>query len=151
MQTKNQFLVTLEYNKIFHHTSEKLPIFTHGNLQSLSCQWQWSFSIFQNPVHELKSGVHLPTKNTHRNTVLFGTESITNLDAELWNMVLEDKNSSKSLNVFKSNIKYWTLNHCPCRISKTCIGQAGLIKLFLLFSPPYVYLFSEDIIFKKLF
>ena len=62
------------------------------------------FQFFENPVHELRSGVHLPSRNSR--TIFFGTESIVNLGAKLWNMVPENKKSFESLNVFKSKIKY---------------------------------------------
>ena len=83
------------------------------------------FQFFENPVYELRSGVHLPGRNSR--TVFFGTESIINLGAKLWNMVPENIKSSESLNVFKSKIKHWSPNHCPCRICKTYIGQVGFI------------------------
>ena len=83
------------------------------------------FQFFENPVYELRSGVHLPGRNSR--AVFFGTEPIINLGAKLWNMVPENIKSSESLNVFKSKIKYWTPNHCPCRICKTYIGQVGFI------------------------
>ena len=83
------------------------------------------FNIFKNPVYELRSGVHLASRNSR--TVFFGTESIINLGEKLWNMVPENIKSSESLNVFKFKIKYWTPNHCPCRICKTYIGQVGFI------------------------
>ena len=83
------------------------------------------FQFFENPVYELRSGVHLPGRNSR--TVFFGTESIINLGAKLWNVVPENIKSSESLNVFKSKIKHWSPNHCPCRICKTYIGQIGFI------------------------
>ena len=55
------------------------------------------FQFFENPVYELRSGVHLPSRNSR--TVFFGTESIMNLGAKLWNMVPQNIKSSKSLNV----------------------------------------------------
>ena len=61
------------------------------------------FQFFENPVYELRSGVHLPGRNSR--TVFFGTESIINT-AKLWNMVPENIKSSESLNVFKSKIKH---------------------------------------------
>ena len=78
-----------------------------------------NFQFFQNPVYELRSGVHLQNRNSR--TVFFGTESIINLGAKLWKMVPE------SLSVFKSKIKYWKANHCPSRICKTYMNQAGFI------------------------
>ena len=62
------------------------------------------FQFFENPVYELRIGVHLPSRNSR--IVFFGAESIMNLGAELWNMVPQNTKSSDSLNVFKSKIKY---------------------------------------------
>ena len=67
------------------------------------------FQVFESPVYELRSGVHLPTRNSR--SILFGIESVINLGTKLWDMVLANIKSSESLNVFKSKIKYWTPNH----------------------------------------
>ena len=64
------------------------------------------FQFFENPVHERRIDVHLPSRNSR--TVFFSTQSIMNLGANLWNMLPQDIKSSESLNVFKSKIKYWT-------------------------------------------
>ena len=61
------------------------------------------FKFFENPVYELSSGVHLPSRISR--TAFFGTESIMNLGAQLWNMVPENIKSSELLNVFKFKIK----------------------------------------------
>ena len=84
-----------------------------------------TFQFFENPVYELRSGVHLPSRNSR--TVFFGTESIINLGAKSSNKVPEMISFFESLNVFKSTIKYWAPNHCSCRICKTYIGQVGFI------------------------
>ena len=83
------------------------------------------FQFFENPVYELKSGVHLPNRNSP--TVFFGTESIINLGAKLWSMIPENIKSSESLNVSKSKIKHWTPIHYPCRICIAYISQVGFI------------------------
>ena len=83
------------------------------------------FQFFENLVYELRRGVHLPSRNLR--TVFVGTESIINLRAKLWNMILENIKSSESLKVFKSKIKHWTPNHCRCRMRKTYIGLFGFI------------------------
>ena len=61
------------------------------------------FQFFENPVYELRSGVHLPSRNS--GTVFFGTESIINLGAKLWNIVPVNIKFSESLNILKSKIK----------------------------------------------
>ena len=53
------------------------------------------FQFFENPVYELRSGIHLPGRNSR--TVFFGTESIINLGAKLWNMVPEKSPLNRSM------------------------------------------------------
>ena len=83
------------------------------------------FQFFEYFVHELGIGVHLPTRNSR--TGFFGAESIKNVAAKLWNKKSVNVKSSELLNVFKSQTKYWTPNHRPCRICKIYIGQVGFI------------------------
>ena len=104
------------------------------------------FQFFENHVYELTSDVHVPNRNSR--AVFFGTESIMNLGAKLWNMVPQNIKSSESLNVFKSKIKYWIPNHCPCRIFKIYIGQ---VFVFVESTICITYLFFNDKILKKLF
>ena len=109
-----------------------------------------SFQFFENCVYKLRSGVHLPSRNSR--TVFFGTESIINLGAKLWNIVPENIKSSESLSVFKCKIKYWTPNHCPCQICKTYIDQVGFTIFVLVESTICLtYLFFNDKIFEILF
>ena len=110
------------------------------------------FQFFGNSVYELRSGVHLSTRNSR--AVFFGTESIINLGEKLWNMVPENIKSSESLSVFKTKIKYWTPNHCPCRICKTYIDQVGFIDWIFVFVESAIcltYSFFNDKILKILF
>ena len=110
------------------------------------------FQFFENPVYELSSGVHLPSRNSR--TTFFGTESIMNLGAQLWNMVPENIKSSELLNVFKSKIKYGRPNQCPRRICKTFVDEAGFINLtfvFVEFTICLTYLFFNDYILNMLF
>ena len=88
------------------------------------------FQFFENPVYELRSGVHLPSRNSR--TVFFGTESIINLAAKLWNMVPGNIKASELLSAFKSKTKYWTPNYCPCQICKTFIDQVGFINQIIV-------------------
>ena len=90
------------------------------------------FNFLKILSNELRSGVHLPSRNS--STVFFGIESIMNPGANLWKMVPQNIKTFESLNVFKSKIKYSTSNHCPCRICKTCIGQADFINEICVFA-----------------
>ena len=65
------------------------------------------FQFFENPVYELRSGVHLP--NTNSSTVFFSTESIMNPGAKLWNRKFLRIESSLNRSMFsnlKSNTRY---------------------------------------------
>ena len=62
------------------------------------------FQFVKNSVYELRSGCHLPNRNSR--TGFFATETIINLKAKLWNVVPVNKKSSESPNIFKSKIKY---------------------------------------------
>ena len=62
--------------------------------------------FFENLVYELKSGVHLPSRNSR--TVFLGTESIMNLGAKLWNMVPQNIKFSMFSNL-KSNTGHQTI------------------------------------------
>ena len=104
--------------------------------------------FFENPVYELRSVVHLPSRNSP--TFFFGTESMINLRTKLWDMVPEIIKSSDSFNVFKSKIKYWKLNHCPCRIFKTYIGQVCFINYIFESTINLTFLFFNDKILKIL-
>ena len=89
---------------------------------------QWKIGVLMGVhigVHIGPIGVDIPTRNSR--TVFFGTESIINLGAKLWNMVPVNIKSSESLNIVKSKTKYWTPNHSPCRNCKTYIGQVGFV------------------------
>ena len=104
--------------------------------------------FFENPVYELRSVVNLPSRKSP--TFFFGTESIINLGTKLWDMVPEIIKSSDSFNVIKSKIKYWTPNHCPCRIFKTYIDQVCFINYIFESTINLTFLFFNDKILKIL-
>ena len=60
-------------------------------------------------------------------TVYFGTESISSLAPKLWEVIPSEIKSTKSLNIFKEKIKYWTTDKCPYRLCKTYVGNIGFI------------------------
>ena len=60
-------------------------------------------------------------------TVYFGTEIISYLAPQLWELIPSEIKSAKSLNIFKEKIKSWTTDKCPCRLCKTYVGNIGFI------------------------
>ena len=70
------------------------------------------FKFCDNNTHNLRSGQVL--ERSHNRTNNFGVESISNLGAKIWALVLENLRQSTSLNSFKQGIKKWNLSNCPC-------------------------------------
>ena len=60
-------------------------------------------------------------------TVYFGTKGISSLAPKLWELILSEIKSAKSLNIFKEKIKSWTTDRCSCRLCKTYVGNIGFI------------------------
>ena len=46
---------------------------------------------------------------------------------QIWNIVPQNIRESNSLNEFKSLIKFWKADTCPCRLCKNYIAQVGFI------------------------
>ena len=61
------------------------------------------------------------------NSVKFGTETITSLSAKIWKMFPNNYKELTSLSTFKSKIKNWETDECPCRLCKTYIQRVGFI------------------------
>ena len=59
------------------------------------------------------------------NTVHYGSESLSFLEHKIWEMLPLDLENSDSLDLFKSGIKNWRPQECPCRICKRYIHQVG--------------------------
>ena len=59
-------------------------------------------------IRELQSSI--------KNRVKLGLETISNKSAALWSLVPEQIKLETSLEVFKSKIKNWQCNECPCRL-----------------------------------
>ena len=55
--------------------------------------------------------------------------SRTNLGLKLWKLVLEETKNVSPLSVFKSRIKTWTTDNCPCRLCKTFVKDLGFIEV----------------------
>ena len=61
-------------------------------------------------------------KSTH-----YGIQSVRHLGPKIWNIVPQNIRESSSLNEFKSLIKFWKPDTCPCRLCKNYIAQVGFI------------------------
>ena len=61
-------------------------------------------------------------KSTH-----YGIQSMRHLGPKIWNIVPQNIRQSSSLNEFKSLIKFWKPNTCPCRQKLHCSSGLYLI------------------------
>ena len=71
------------------------------------------FTFSKNSVYSLRSGIQL--KKPCINTVQFGCESTVYLGAKIWELIPENIKSSKPVDIFKSKVKNWVPEICPCR------------------------------------
>ena len=66
-------------------------------------------------------------KRRRVNFVWLGTELVSYLGPNIWDLVPNEIKESESLNGFKFQIKRWVPEGCPYRIYKIYIGKVGLI------------------------
>ena len=59
------------------------------------------------------------TRNVH--TVRYGTETMAHSGPKVWAIIPNDLKEAKSLKLFKSRIKLWKPENCPCKLCKTYI------------------------------
>ena len=83
------------------------------------------FTLVENQSYNLRSGKHL--KRPLINSTSFGIELLTNLGAKIWDIIPNTLKDLESLSAFKTKIKNWKPDDCPCRIFKKYIARVGLI------------------------
>ena len=80
---------------------------------------------FKNLVYNFRNAETLNRSNA--NSVKYGTETITSLGAKIWKILPNDYKELTSLSTFKSKIKNWKTDKCPCSLWKTYIQRVGFI------------------------
>ena len=80
---------------------------------------------FKNVDYNLRNNTSLKIGNLK--TVYYGTESLTNLGAKIWNLLPNEYKELKSLSMFKSRISSWVTDECPCGMSKNYFANIGFI------------------------
>ena len=61
------------------------------------------------------------------NSAKYGTETFTSLSAKIWKILPNNYKELTSLSTFKSKIKNWDTDECPCRLRKTYIQRLCFI------------------------
>ena len=78
------------------------------------------------PPYNLRSeSNHFTCRNVK--TTYYGLLSIKHLAPQIWELVPQSIRKCKTLNEFKTKIKSWYPDHCPCRLCKTYVAQLGFI------------------------
>ena len=62
--------------------------------------------------------------------VLKGFNSIRYYGPVIWNLIPAEMKYLDSLETFKSKIRMWKPNNCPCRICKNYIPNVGFLETF---------------------
>ena len=109
--------------------------FHHKNLQFLvteifKVKKNWATDITKD-VFELKEPTYnLRSESNHftrRNVKTMVSYKLSTLAPQIWELVPQSVRKCKTLNKFKTKIKSWYPDHCPCRLCKTYIAQLGFI------------------------
>ena len=76
---------------------------------------------------------------------LYGHDTLSCFGSKIWSILPEEVKNSSGINDFKSNIKKWIPNHCPCRLCKDSICSVGYVNLTdKLIVEVYVYIESDS-------
>ena len=70
-------------------------------------------------------------KRANIKSIHYGIQSVRHLGPKIWNIAPQNIGESNSLNEFKSLIKLWKPDTCPCRSCKNYIAQVGFILSYL--------------------
>ena len=65
------------------------------------------------------------TRNIH--TSRYGTETLAHLGPKIWDIIPDNLKEITSLKLFKTKIKQWKPDKCPCKLCKTYIHGVGYI------------------------
>ena len=85
------------------------------------------FNFQENEGYNLRSGIHLPSRNMH--TAHFRTDTISSLGPKLWKLITDKIKHASTLSAFKTNIKSWTINNFPCRLCKIFVTDLGFVEV----------------------
>ena len=99
------------------------------------------------PHYNLRSEArHFKRENVK--SIHYGVQSVPHLGPKIWNIVPQNYRESSSLNEFKSLIKFWQTDTCPCRLCKTTLlkwvlfGFIYIETICLSFSNLFSFFFS---------
>ena len=81
----------------------------------------------RNVTYNFRKNSTFETRNIK--SVYYDSETISFLGPKIWELLPSNIKDSENLNTFKSNIKSWKPENCPCRLCKLYIADKGIIEL----------------------
>ena len=75
--------------------------------------------------YNLRNNFRLKSDNI--NTTFYGTETLSFLGPRLWKILPNKFKNSNTLDQFKTKIKDWRCEDCPCRLCKKYIPELGFL------------------------
>ena len=75
----------------------------------------------------LRNEPKLKSRKIH--SVRYGIETASFVGARVWNSLPSDLKQCKSLELFKSKIKNWIPENCPCKLCKTYLQRIGYVQI----------------------
>ena len=98
---RNLQVLAAELYKVHHGLAPELmnDIFKKGNV-----------------THNFRKSSTSETRNIK--SVYYGSETISFIGPKIWELLPSNIKDSESLNTFKSNIKLWKPENCPCRLCR---------------------------------
>ena len=81
----------------------------------------------RNVTYYFRNNSTFETRNIK--SVYYSSETISLLGPKIWELLPSNIKDSENLNIFKSNIKSWKPESCPCRLYKLYIADIGFIEL----------------------
>ena len=108
----------------------------HRNIQYLSIELYKVKNGLSPPIMNLVFPTIQPVYNLRSNncfkgynvrTVHYGTESLRYLGPKIWSLIPNEIRCLSSLQKFKSKIKKWIPEACPCRLCKVYIKDLGFL------------------------
>ena len=81
------------------------------------------FQFSKNSVYSLRSAIQLENLAL----MLFNLEVTLYLGGKILELISENVKSSEPIGIFKSRIKKWVPEICPCQLCKTYVNQVGFV------------------------
>ena len=81
----------------------------------------------RNVTYNFRKNSTFETKNIK--SVYYGLETVSFICLKIWELLPSNIKDSENLSIFKSNIKSWKPENCPCRFCRLYIADIGFIEL----------------------